>query len=350
MFSSVSHLEKMLFTREFSVLLKSGVPLREALVSLEGKARRGSMRKVLQDIESHIENGQPLSQALSRFPKVFDPLYVNLVRIGEASGTLPENLEFLSHELDQAYRLRKKIQGILLYPSIVFTLALGLGAAISVFILPRLIRLFNSFDVALPLSTRILLGVASFMEANGVLFFAVLFLFLVAWRVVVSLRAVRPYWHRFLLSLPGLGTFFQDVAAARFCRDMGVMLRSGLPLLEALETEEQVMENRALARLIKELSRAVASGQSLAEELEQERYALIPSLATKMIADGEKTGRLGETFLYLENFFETEVDRRVKNMTVLFEPMLLVAIGLIVAFLALAILTPIYSLTGSVHR
>ena len=350
MFFSVSHIDKLLFTRELSILMKSGVSLGEALESLQDKAGKGSMHTVIASVIQDVKNGQLLSRALSRYPKVFDDLYINLVKIGETSGTLKENLEFLSQQLDNAFVLRKKIQGIILYPSIVLTMALGLAAGISIFILPRLTKLFTSFNVDLPLSTRILLGIASFMEKHGLLLFAGLFALFVAFRFIIALSAVKPYWHRFVLMLPGLGDFSQNVAVAHFCRDMGIMLQSGLPILEALQVEERVMNNRALSRLIGDLARAVSQGRSLSEELSRERYQIISPLAIKMIAAGEKTGKLGDTFLYLEKFFEAEVDRKIKNMTVLFEPILLLTIGLIVVFLALAILTPIYSLTGSVRR
>src|SRR3972149_12193170 len=144
MISSVSKLDKLLFTRELSVLLKSGVPLGEALESLREKTSRGALRKIIDSLIADVENGQTLARALLRFPKVFDPLYVNLVKLGEVSGTLRENMDFLTRQIESAYTLRKKIQSIALYPVIVLSMALILGAFISVFILPRLIRLFDS--------------------------------------------------------------------------------------------------------------------------------------------------------------------------------------------------------------
>lgn len=346
----ISHVEKLLFTRELSVLLKSGVSLGDSLESLQDKTRSGGMKDVIDGIFLDVQNGQLLSRALSRFPKVFDQLYLNLVKIGETSGTLKENLEFLSRQLEGSYVLRKKIQSIIMYPAIVLSMATVMGAGISIFILPRLINLFSSFDVTLPLSTRILLKISSFMGAHGIAFFTTLFAAFFLFRIFIALPRIKPYWHRFLLSLPGFSEFFQDIAVAHFCRDMGVMLQSGLPILEALLIEEKVMENRAIARLIADLATAVSQGRTIADELSRNRYKLISPLAIKMIASGEKTGKLGETFLYLDTFFEAEVDRRIKNMTVFFEPILLLVIGLLVAFLALAILTPIYSLTGSVKR
>lgn len=339
-----------MFTRELAVLLRGGVPLAEALASLQEQAETRALRRVIGSLLEDVENGQPLSSGLARFPQTFDTLYSNLVKIGEASGKLRENLIFLSRQLDESYALRRKIEAILLYPSIVLGAAFILGALISIFILPKLTRLFEAFEVTLPLSTRILLWIASFMQDYGLWFFgglAALFLFL---RMIVSLPGVKPLWHRFILALPGVGTLSRDVALAHFSRDMGVMLGSGLPILEALATEKQIIHNRSLAKLVARLEGAVARGGSLGEELALPGYQLLPSTFTKMVASGEKTGKLSETFIYLETFLESEVDRRIKNITVLFEPMLLFVVGLFVAFLALAILTPIYSLTDSVRR
>jgi len=346
----MSHLEKLLFTRELSVLLHSGVPLGETLESLHNKTKRGDLRTLTETLLADVENGQSFAHSLERFPKVFDPLYVNLVKLGEASGTLRENLDFLTRQLEGSYALRKKIQSIMLYPMIVLSMALLLGALISVFILPRLIKLFDSFDVVLPLSTQILLALATFMQQYGFFFFLGIFAFILLFRFTVGLTFVKPYWHRILLHLPLFGGLVRDVAVAHFCRDMGIMLQSGLPIIEALSVEEKVMTNRAFARLVAGLSQAVSQGKTLSDELSRSRYESVSPLAIKMISAGERTGKLSETFLYLENFFEQETDRKIKNMTVLFEPILLIFIGMIVTFLAVAILTPIYSLTGSVKR
>lgn len=220
----------------------------------------------------------------------------------------------------------------------------------SIFILPRLIRLFDSFDIVLPLSTRLLLAIAWFMQLHGIAFFLSIGLFFFLFRLLVSHRLVQPHWHRLILSLPVIGPLFRDIAVAHFFRDMGIMIQSGLPILEALAIEETVMENRFLSILVGRVSRVVAQGGSLSGELAKKEYRIFSPIVTKMIAAGERTGRLGETFFYLEHFFEDETDRKIKNMTVLLEPILLILVGAIVLFLSLAILTPIYSLTGSIRR
>ncbi len=343
-------LDILLFTRELSILLRSGVSLGETLESLREKTESGTLRNIIVAVSSDVENGQSLAHALERFPKVFDPLYINLVRLGESSGTLRENLDFLTRQLEGSYILRQKVRGIMLYPVIVFSMAILLGGLMSIFILPRLIRLFDSFDIVLPLSTRLLLAIAWFMQLHGIAFFLSIGLFFFLFRLLVSHRLVQPHWHRLILSLPVIGPLFRDIAVAHFFRDMGIMIQSGLPILEALAIEETVMENRFLSILVGRVSRVVAQGGSLSGELAKKEYRIFSPIVTKMIAAGERTGRLGETFFYLEHFFEDETDRKIKNMTVLLEPILLILVGAIVLFLSLAILTPIYSLTGSIRR
>lgn len=350
MFERISQVEKMLLTKELSVLLKSGVSLHEALVSLSHQSKFSSMKRILEGVIVDVENGQTLVHAFGKYPKVFDALYVNLLSIGEQSGSLVMNLEYLSDQLDRAYLLRKKIQGILLYPTIVFSSAGLLGALISVFILPKLVRLFDSFSVTLPLSTRALLWFSALMRDFGQEILLGAFGVLVLFRIVVWFPFIRPLWHRTLLSVPFLGSFLKNVSLALLFRDLGIMLKSGLPLSRAVEIESAVAGNLAYARMLREWKEALLQGKSIAEGMAGKYTFLLPEMVVKMIAAGERSGKLDETFLYLSDFLDAEVDRSAKNFTVLLEPILLFVIGGVVAFLALAILTPIYSLTGSIHR
>ena len=350
MFERVGHAEKMLFTRELSVLLKSGVSLRESMASLERQSKFFSMKRILRQVILDIENGQTLAHAFGRYPRVFNALYINLLYIGEQSGNLVINLEYLSDQLNRSYVLQKKVQGILLYPCIVLLSAGLLGSFISVFILPKLIRLFDSFEVALPLSTRVLLWFSVFMRDFGKEMLAGAFLALVSFRFLILLSWIRLLWHRTLLSIPLLGSFLKNVSLAMMFRDLGVMLQSGLPISKAVEIEAGITKNLAYARMLREWHEMLLQGKSIAGGIQGKYKLLMPETVVKMIAAGEKSGKLDETFLYLSDFLDAEVDRTAKNFTVLLEPTLLFIIGGTVAFLALAILSPIYSLTGSIHR
>ncbi len=350
LFSRVSFLDKLLFTKHLSVMIKSGITLSEAVEVLRTQTSNIAFKSVLVEIEKEINNGQTLKKALSKHPKIFDPLYLNLISIGEESGNLEKNLEFLAEELQKTYEFDKKVKGALLYPEIILVVALIMGGGIALFVLPQLANLFSSLDVALPLPTRVLLWLSVLMQSYGLIIvpsiFGVLFLF----SLLVKSPPVKPTWHKFLLKLPIFGPFIQNTEAANFCRNLGLMLKSGLPIVTALHAVEDSTTNLVYKDYVHSLIKRVAKGGSIEAELSNGNYKYLPLIVAKMAGVGEKTGKLDETLLYLGNFFADEVDSTAKNLPTILEPLLLVIIAGMVLFLALAIIGPIYDLTGSVGQ
>lgn len=343
-------MQKMLFTRELALYLKSAVPLSEALASLSQHEQLPGFKRVIRQLQEDIENGQSFAHALERHPKVFDGLYISLVSIGEASGTLPNSLEHLANFLERSYALRKKVGSIFLYPSMIIVSALALGTFITIYILPQLVRLFNSFRIELPLATKILLGFAELVERHGITLLIALVLTIIGLRLLLILSWAKRIAHRTVLAIPIVGPFLRQYYLAAFFHDIGVLLRSSMPIAEVFLIEEKTHRNVVFSELSADLGRALQSGKELWQEMELHESNLFPPLVAKMIAAGERSGKLEETFFYLSDFFDQEVDRAVKNFTILLEPLLLIVIGAIVAFLAVAILAPIYSLSGSIHR
>jgi type IV pilus assembly protein PilC len=350
MFFRVSMMQKMLFTRELAMYLRSAVPLREALAALGEHEKLPRFRGVISQLQRDIENGQSFAHALSRHPKVFDSLYVNLVSVGEASGTLPNSLAHLADFLERSYALRKKVGSIFLYPSMIIISALALGGFITVYILPQLVRLFGSFRIELPLATKILLGFAELVTNYGLMLLVSLVAAFVGLRLLLAFGWAKRFAHRAVLALPIVGPFLRQYYLAAFFHDVGVLLRSGMPIAEVFLVEEKAHRNAVFSGLSADLGRALERGEELWQEIETHQSGLFPPLVAKMIAAGERSGKLEETFFYLSDFFDAEVDRSIKNFTILLEPFLLIVIGAIVAFLAVAILAPIYSLSGSIHR
>lgn len=342
--------EKLLFTEHLSTLLCGGVPIADALESLIEAERRGELVKVMRSVVSDIRNGQTLSFALNRFPTVFDPFYRSLVEVGEATGTLEKSLGLLAIQMGKKHELRRKVVSVLLYPGFVIAVAGIVGGFISVFVLPKLIPLFASFDAKLPLSTTLLLAFSSLMKAHGILIVLLIAAFLTLFRIVISVPRVRPFWHRFLLRLPIFGKFLRNVRIAVFCHDMSIMIGRGLPLSQALSIERDVTNDSVFRGYAERLGGAVSRGRTLESELLGDSYHHIPLLVGKMIGVGESTGRLEESFGYLADFFEKEADASAKSFSTLLEPMLIVLVGGLVAFVALSIIVPLYTLTGSIHR
>lgn len=350
LFSRVSFLDRLLFTKHLSIMLTSGITIAEALEALAAQTKSAVFNKVLTDILKKVENGESLSKALAAHPKVFNTFYISIIEVGEEAGELEKNLEFLAGQLEKDYALRKKIQGAMLYPAIVLSTSTVIGVGLSLFVMPKLIDLFQSLDVKLPVTTQILLFFANTMKNYGILvvagFFGVLFLF----KLLTQLPAVKPLWHRFLLIIPIIGPFIEYSALSEMFRNLGIMIKSGLSITRALDIQHEVTENLVFKEYIKVLQKEVQKGKGIEEELETKHFSKIPALATKMIGVGEKTGKLDETLIYLGNFYDDEVDNIAKNLSTTLEPILLLGIGLIVAFVALAIISPIYQLTGSIKR
>lgn len=350
MFNKFSFLDKLFFTKHLSVMLKSGIPLTEALATLQDQAKASAFKKVLSSALADVEQGKSLEEALSKYPQAFDSLYLSLIKIGERTGNLEKNLVHLSQQLEKEYQFRKKLQSAMLYPLIVLTATACLGGGIALFILPKLVEFFESLDVDLPLTTRILLVIAQIMKSYGILIVVGFLVFLFLGSLVVQSRPIRPHWHRFLLHLPVIGSFLKSSQLALTCRNLGIMLETGLPIAEALEIASQAAGNEVFKADIQKVRQAVEKGKKIEDALTKGKFFEFPSLVIKMIGVGERTGHLEENLLYLGDFFEEEVDSMAKNFADTLEPVLLLGIGLVVAFVALAIISPIYELTGSIRR
>lgn len=331
-------------------MIKAGIPIAEALSTLALQTKSEKFKKILNSILSDVENGQSLAKALSKFPKIFDNFYVSLIEVSEASGTLDENLDFISKQLAKNYSLKKKIQTAMLYPTIIFVAVTVMGSFIALFVLPQLVNFFESFEIDLPLATKILLFVANIFKNFG--FFIVFgFIGLVSLiKLIISSSVVKPLWHALILNLPLMGNFIKDSELAQFSRNLGVLIKSGVPVAKAIEITAETLSNLKFKNDLLKIGRSLVQGSNISTAMDNKNFNEFPSLVYKMIEVGEKTGKLDESLLYLGDYYEEEIDNFSKNLTTVLEPIMLVVIGLVVGFVALAIITPIYQLTGSIRR
>jgi type IV pilus assembly protein PilC len=350
LFSSISLQEKLLFTKHLSVMIKSGIPLAESIELLAFQTKNKEFKNILNSILLDIQNGQSLSKSISKFPKIFSNFFISLVTIGEKTGTLEKSLQFLSIQLSKDYSLKKKIQGALMYPGLIFAATIIVGGFISLVILPQLVDFFSVFDQELPLSTRFLLSFANLMKDYGLLIFGGLILFFILLIFFLRLPFIKKHWHSFILKLPLFGKIIHFSQLARFSRNLGILLQSGIPIVSALETTAQTLNNLKFKTDINLISKRLSKGKKISEIINDGDFSEFPNLVTKMIGVGEQTGHLEDTLLYLADFYEEEIDNISKNLNTILEPFLLLFIGLIVAFVALAVISPIYQLTGSIRR
>lgn len=340
----------LLFTRHLSTMIKAGVTIIDALETLEDQTDSKSFRNIIASVKHDIENGQPLSKSMKKFPHVFDRFYVSLIEVSENSGSLDENLDFIAKQLLKRYRLKRKIQSAMLYPSFVLLAVIVMGGFVSLFVLPQLVDFFEAFNTDLPVTTQILLFVAGVFKNYGLWIWSAILVLFVLMKFLVKTKLIKPLWHQFLLSIPFLGLFLRESELAQMCRNLGILLKSGVPLVSALDVTKQTVTNVIFENHIAKLSKAAETGKTLAASMENTSTFLFPPIVSKMISVGEKTGKLDESLLYLGDFYEEEIDTTTKSLSTVLEPVLLITVGLAVGFLALAIITPIYELTGSIQK
>ena len=343
----VSLVEKVNFTKHLATMLKAGITLDEGIETLIEQATNPYFKKVLREALKSIKNGQTLSEALGQHKNAFSHFYISLLKVSEKSGTLEENMKFLAEQLSKSYILKKKIQSAMLYPTLIITASFVIGGFISLFILPQLVEFFDSFEVELPISTKILLAVANFMKDSGFIFFGGIILALINLRALIAIQAVKKIWHKILLRIPIVGKIVKLSQLAKLSRNWGILLKSGVPISEALSVTSDTLSNLRFKEITLYLEKTIAGGENIHITLKQKKINEIPPIFVTMIKVGEKSGTLEESLLYLGDYYEDELDSLSNNLTTMMEPILLLAIGLGVGFIALAIVTPIYELTGS---
>ncbi len=336
------------FTKNFSVMMGAGLTVVDSLIIAEAQAN-GRLKKILQSILQRVESGHSLADALAKHKRYFPGTYVDVIRNGELSGTLSDSMEKLSDRLESDLSLRRKIKAALVYPVIVIVAIILLTSILSIYVLPRLTRLFLSLDVELPASTRFLLWVSEFLVQYWILILIVLAVVIIAVRFLLIIPAMRKLWHRLLLHLPVIGDISRNVHLARFAGTLGSLLKSGVPIAESFDSVIHSASNEIYRDRLREALHHIERGGSLADFLEGHRR-MFPATVTRMISVGERTGRLDDILIYLGKYYEVEVDSSTKQLSTTLEPIILIIIGAVVLFVGLSVITPIYQFTASVGQ
>jgi len=336
------NVEKILFARTLATILNSGINIADALRIVEAQSV-GQFKLIVANIRKRVESGENLAKALGKYPRYFNPVYVGLVNVGEKTGRLVECLNYVAEQQEKDLELSRKVQSASLYPSIVFVCLLGLAALLSYYILPQLIVIFNSFNMPLPWTTKLLLAVAKIIRDQGILILVIILAVLIFVRYLVRTKTIRPYWQAAGLSLPFFGELIRKLNLARFCLILGTLLKSGIPLNQALDIGIESLSNEVYKIQLKKVKARVVAGLSLGEAIENlNKSDLFPKVVSQMISVGERTGTLEKNILYLSDFYQKDVDNISKNLSSVIEPILLIFVGLIVAIIGAAILSPIY--------
>ncbi len=346
----VSGLEKIFFAKHLSMMLKSGMIITDSLQIIQEETASYKFKKILGKVLESVKSGASLTESVGRFPKVFDPLFISLIRIGEESGTLEKTLGYLSEELQKDHDLKTKVRNASIYPAIVLSAAIFVGLTLAYFILPKLAKLFEAFTIQLPLSTRVILAFAHFMDRFGIIVILIVIFLPFLLRYLLKTSFIQPRWHYLLLKSPLVGEIVKRTNLSRLTRMLGILLKSGIPINDALEIVSGTTVNKIYQRNLVKITEDIKRGTALSASLPMVPYAFaFPVLVSRMVEIGEETGKLSHNLLYLADFYEKEIDETMKNLVTILEPILLICIGLVVAFVAIAIITPIYQLTGSIR-
>lgn len=347
MFSRIKEVDKILFAKHLSLMLTSGVPLSQSIGELAEESS-GFLKKVLQKLNKEIKKGKTVSAALAEYQRTFGSLFINMIRIGEESGTLEESLKHLAFQLERTYDLRKKVKGAMMYPVLVLGATITIALGLAIFILPKLLGFFRSLNVKLPLVTRILLAVVANLERYWLYYLGGSVILVVFIKFLLKIPKVKLVIDRFLIEMPVFGKIIKEVNLAYFSRTLGTLLKSGVTIVEALEISADNLNNAAYRQALKEASFKMRKGENLSVFLRKMPH-MVPKMITKMIEIGEKSGSLEEVLFYMADFYEKDVDDITKNLANILEPILLIGVGLIVGLVAISILMPIYQFTSSIQ-
>jgi type IV pilus assembly protein PilC len=343
----VSLKELALFNQKLSLLVRSSLPILEAMTCLTSQQSDITFKAVLNEITKGIEKGESLSASFSRFPDIFDQVYLSLLRVGEVSGTLPKMLASINDYIDFKVNLRNKIRGALLYPTIVLIVAVAVVSFLVFFIVPNFVVVFDQFEVELPLPTRILLGASGHMQRWWFVYCAVIasaFFYIKHW---LSFTANRKIVDTLLLNVYVLGPLVRAIVLTRTMKTLGALIGSSVPILMAIELAQAAAGNIVFFELLGRLRQRVAEGHGLAVTLAENDY--IPDMVCQMVSIAERTGTLPETMLAVAEHYDKEIDSTLANVLALIEPAFVLFLGFTVGGVAVSIMIPIFRLGALVQ-
>ncbi len=349
MFLSVPLQERVLFARHLSVGIKAGMSMQDSLKLIQAQTKSKSFIKILDTIIADTANGMFLSASMERYVSIFGQLFINIVRVGEQSGTLTENLTYLAKELKKKQELRSKVRGAMIYPAVIFCATVGIVVTLMVAVFPKILPVFSSLKITLPMSTRILIATTNFVTSYTGWIAAVVVFVIVALIIMSKYEWFKHGWHHVLLKIPVVGKIAMKVNMASISRILGLLLKSGTQVIESVNITSDALDNRVYRHELRTAGEMLRRGEFFCVYLAK-KPDMFPPIFTNMIQVGENTGNLTENLEYLSTFYEEDVDEVLKNLNSIIEPFLLLFMGLLVGFMALSVVTPIYSISQSLTR
>jgi type IV pilus assembly protein PilC len=337
----------MLFSKQFATMVKAGLPILNVLSMLRDQIEHPTMKEIIEDIRRSLEGGVTLSKCFEKYPKIFDNIYINLIKAGEASGKLDIFLLKLVDSLEKREKVKKKIKGALMYPAVMFSVAITVMVFMLIKVVPVFAKMYEGMGVALPTPTAVIMTASNFMRGSGgaTLGIMTVLLYIIFKYATTKIPKVRYKWHKYIIGMPIFGDMILKSLLARIALIMGNLSAAGVNLLEALEIAKSVSNNDVVTQALENVKKGVFSGDTLTKLFLKE--PVFPPTFSQLISVGEQTGSLDEMFTSVSVYYEEEFDTAVENMSSLIEPIMIVFMGTMIGGLMIAMYSPIFNV-GSI--
>lgn len=346
-FQRVKLKEKIVFTKNLQVMLKTGLPLSSALKTLAEQSDNQKLQKILLDVQGKIEQGTTLAEAMSKYPKVFNELFINMIESGELSGNLVEVLDYLQLQMKKDHELLSKVRGAMIYPSIVLIAMGAIGTAMMVFVIPKLVSIFDEFKAELPLPTKILIAVSNFITSNGILVVIGVITLVALIRFAYRNPKGKRVFHLLFLKSPILGPITHKINLARFARTLSSLIKTDIQIVKSFEITSKTLGNVYYKDSLIVASENIKKGVAISESL-GEYPKLYPPVVAQMVTVGEQSGEIDSVLMELAQFYEEDINQIMDNLPQVIEPLLILILGAGVGGMAVSIIMPLYTLTETI--
>jgi len=346
-FGTVPFVQKFMLIHHLEIMTKAGLSIVNCLNVLSSEIENPKLKKVVIEIKNEVETGKQLSEVLSKYPKIFPPIYVSMIGAGEIAGKLEESLGQISNQMKKSQHLNAKIRNAMIYPAVIITAMIGISFFVVFYIMPKILVMFEEMNAELPLATKILINITKFAQHYWWLIIIVVFTIIFGFIKAMKIYSFRKKMHCIFLSLPIFGTIIKKINLARFTLTLSSLLASTIPIVEAVKVSSEVLRNIIYRENLLAAAGALKQGESLSSTL-SENPNIFPTMVTEMIMVGEQTGKVEKMLGELSEYYNNEVEDTMNNFSSIIEPVIILMLGLGVAGIAVAVIMPMYSLAQNV--
>ena len=343
-FTKVPIKEKIIFTQNLSVMIKTGLPLSKALHTLSQQTKNQKFKEILLDIHNKIEKGTSFAEALKDHKSTFGELFVSMVESGEISGNLEEVLNQVYLQMKKDHEIVSKVKGAMIYPAIVVIAMIGIGIAMMVFVIPKLVSIFDEIKAELPLPTKILIAISDFLTQNGIIALGIFVFIIIVLKLIHKTDKGKSLFHYLILKSPIMGNISRKINLARFSRTMSSLLKTDIPIIKCFEITAKVVGNVHYKKSLLKAAEDIKKGLPISQSVSKFPKLFTPMII-QMITVGEESGEVDTVLKEIASFYEEDIDQTMKNLPQIIEPLLILVLGIGVGAMAVSIIMPLYSLT-----